>query len=161
MCFGYDTNCIWCWGFGSGECRVPIHCYYSQVHYDPEWYYMLGSSSTSQKIYLKRISIRQEYLIQYYSKRFLLRIGTWSYNCSLTIIKDQSAGSVKYCISSREERIHATHECPGYDTKQSNSDEDLVILELREMQSTPSLLSLPGPLWHGPFHWSNKLFKNY
>ena len=27
---------IWkCWSIG--ECRVPLHCYYSQVHSDPEW----------------------------------------------------------------------------------------------------------------------------
>ena len=35
--------------------------------------------------------------------------------------------------------------CPGYDTEQSDSEAS-VILELRGMQSTPSLPSLPGPL---------------
>ena len=32
------------------------------------------------------------------------------------------------------------NECPGYDTKQSDG-------EVLEMQSTPSLPLLPGPLW--------------
>ena len=34
------------------------------------------------------------------------------------------------------------NKCPGYDTKQSVS-------EIWEIQSTPSLPSLPGPLWSG------------
>ena len=38
------------------------------------------------------------------------------------------------------------NECPVYDTKQSDGDA-LLILELWGMQSTSSLLSLPGPLW--------------
>ena len=52
-------------------------------------------------------------------------------------------------------RIHQLHlcrgvstclnECPGYDTKQSDGEVP-VILELWEMQSTPSLPSLPGSL---------------
>ena len=37
---------------------------------------------------------------------------------------------------------------PGYDTKQSDGEVSAV-LELWGMQSTPSLLSLPGPLWPG------------
>ena len=37
---------------------------------------------------------------------------------------------------------------PGYDTKQSHG-EIPVILELWEMQSTPSLPLLPGSLWAG------------
>ena len=52
-------------------------------------------------------------------------------------------------------RIHRLHlcrgvrphnSCPGYDTKQSDG-EVLVILELCGMRGTPSLPSLPGPLW--------------
>ena len=38
--------------------------------------------------------------------------------------------------------------CLGYDTKQSDG-ESPVMLELWGMQSTPSLPSLPGPLWPG------------
>ena len=38
------------------------------------------------------------------------------------------------------------NECPSYDTKQSDGEAP-VILELWGMQSTPSLPSLPGPLW--------------
>ena len=41
-----------------------------------------------------------------------------------------------------------TNECPGYDTKQSDG-ESPVMLELWGMRSTPSLPSLPGPLWPG------------
>ena len=39
-------------------------------------------------------------------------------------------------------------ECPGYDTKQSDG-EVAAVLELWGMRSTPSLPSLPGPLWPG------------
>ena len=54
------------------------------------------------------------------------------------------------------------YECPGYDTKQSDGEAQ-VMLELRGMQSTPSLPSLPGPLWpevvapdKGPIYGSNR-----
>ena len=40
------------------------------------------------------------------------------------------------------------HECPGYDTKQSDGEVP-AMLELWGMRSTPSLPSLPGPLWPG------------
>ena len=40
------------------------------------------------------------------------------------------------------------HECPEYDTKQSDGEVP-VMLELWGMQSTPSLPLLPGPLWLG------------
>ena len=55
-------------------------------------------------------------------------------------------------------RIHWLHlcrgvrpppnECPGYDTKQSDGEVPAT-LELWGMRSTPSLPSLPGPLWPG------------
>ena len=48
----------------------------------------------------------------------------------------QSAGAVEYT------------DCPGYATKQFD-DEVPVMMELWEMQNTPSLLLLPGPLWLG------------
>ena len=38
------------------------------------------------------------------------------------------------------------NECPVYDSKQSDGKAP-VMLELCGMQSTPSLPSLPGPLW--------------
>ena len=61
------------------------------------------------------------------------------------------------------------NECPGYDTKQSDG-EALVMLEICGMRSTPSLLSLPGPLWPrmvapyrvqsmGPIKLNGELFK--
>ena len=40
------------------------------------------------------------------------------------------------------------NEFPGYDTKQSDG-EIPAVLELWGMRSTPSLPSLPGPLWPG------------
>ena len=40
------------------------------------------------------------------------------------------------------------NKCPGYDTKQSDSEAQ-VMLELRSIQSTSSLPLLPGPLWPG------------
>ena len=40
------------------------------------------------------------------------------------------------------------HECPGYDTKQSDGEVP-AMLELWGMRSTPSLPLLPGPLWPG------------
>ena len=40
------------------------------------------------------------------------------------------------------------NKCPGYDTKQSDGEVPAV-LELWGMRSTPSLPSLPGPLWPG------------
>ena len=39
-----------------------------------------------------------------------------------------------------------TNECPGYDSKQSDGEVP-VMLELWGMQSTPSMPSLPGPIW--------------
>ena len=41
-----------------------------------------------------------------------------------------------------------TNECPRYDTKQCDGEVQLM-LELLGMWSTPSLPSLPGPLWLG------------
>ena len=40
------------------------------------------------------------------------------------------------------------NECPRYDTKQSDGEVP-AMLELWGMRSTPSLPSLPGPLWPG------------
>ena len=40
------------------------------------------------------------------------------------------------------------NECSGYNTKKSDGDVQ-VMLELWGIQSTPSLPSLPGPLWSG------------
>ena len=44
--------------------------------------------------------------------------------------------------------IPPTNECPGYNTKQPDSEAP-VMLELWEMQSTFSLPLLPDPLWLG------------
>ena len=42
--------------------------------------------------------------------------------------------------------VRRPYECPGYDTKQSDGEVP-VMLEVWGMWSTPSLPSLPGPLW--------------
>ena len=44
--------------------------------------------------------------------------------------------------------VRLPHKCPGYDTKQSDGEAS-VMLELWGMWNTPSLPSLPGPLWPG------------
>ena len=58
----------------------------------------------------------------------------------------QSAGAVEYtdCIS--REESDSPNEYPGNDIKQSDSEAP-VMLELWGMQSTPSLLLVPGELW--------------
>ena len=55
----------------------------------------------------------------------------------------QSAGAVEYtdCFSPH-------NECPGYETKQYDSEVP-AMLEIWGIRSTPSLPSLPGPLWPG------------
>ena len=58
--------------------------------------------------------------------------------CHKTQTIVQSAGAVR----------PPPNECPGYDTKQSDG-EFPAVLELWGMQCTPSLPSLPGPLWPG------------
>ena len=63
----------------------------------------------------------------------------------------QSAGAVEYtdCFSAEGWGWGVRplpNECPGYDTKQSDGEAP-VMLKLLGMQSTPSLLLLPGPLW--------------
>ena len=59
----------------------------------------------------------------------------------------QSAGAVEYTDCTFAERLDPPpNECPGYDTKQSDSEAPEVLM-FWGMRSTPSLLSLPGPLW--------------
>ncbi len=54
------------------------------------------------------------------------------------------------------------HECPGYDTKQSDGEVP-VMLGLWGIRITPSLPLLPDPLWprvvapdKGPIYWLNR-----
>ena len=57
----------------------------------------------------------------------------------------QSAGAVEYTYCTSEEGVRPPpHDCPGYDTKQSNGEAP-VMLELWGMRSTPSL---PSPQVH-------------
>ena len=57
-------------------------------------------------------------------------------------------GAEKYTNCIPVEGKDYPNECPGYDTKQSD-DKDPVILEFGGLRSTPLLPSLPGPLWLG------------
>ena len=67
----------------------------------------------------------------------------------LTLCIAQSAGAVEYTDCTSAEGVRPPpNECPGYDTKQSDGEVPAV-LELWGMRSTPSLPSLPGPLWPG------------
>ena len=50
------------------------------------------------------------------------------------------------CFSAEGVRLPLAHECPGYDTKQSESEVPLM-LELWGKRSTPSWPLLPGSLW--------------
>ena len=58
----------------------------------------------------------------------------------IVLILAQSAGAVEY--------TDPPSECPRYDTKQSDGEVPAV-LELWGIRSTPSLPSLPGPVWPG------------
>ena len=60
----------------------------------------------------------------------------------------QSAGAVEYTDCIPTEGYNSPNECPVYDPKQTNGEAS-VMLELWGMQSTPSMPSLPGPLWLG------------
>ena len=78
--------------------------------------------------------------------------------CTILIHKSKYLSNVLDCPIGLGCRIHPlllckgarppTKECPGYDTKQSDGEVPAV-LELWGMRSTPSLPSLPGPLWPG------------
>ena len=60
----------------------------------------------------------------------------------------QSAGAIEYIDCFPAERLDPPHKCSGYYTNQSDGEVP-VMLELWEMQSTPSLLPLSGPFWTG------------
>ena len=58
------------------------------------------------------------------------------------------AGVVEYTDYIYAEGLEPPDKCPRYDTNQSDSEASLM-LEIWGMHSTPSLLSLPDPLWPG------------
>ena len=60
----------------------------------------------------------------------------------------QLAGAVEYTASHQRDKNLSFDECPVYDTEQSDGEVP-VMLEVWGMWSTPSLLSLPAPLWPG------------
>ena len=58
----------------------------------------------------------------------------------------QAAVATEYTECFSAEENDSPNECPRYDTKQSDGEVP-VMQGLWGMRSTPSLLSLPGPLW--------------
>ena len=60
----------------------------------------------------------------------------------------QLAGAVEYTDCTSAGGKTPPSECPGYDIKKSDGEVPAV-LELWGMRSTPSLPSLPGPIWPG------------
>ena len=73
----------------------------------------------------------------------------------------QSAGAVEYTNCFYAEVLEPYNDCPAYDSKQSYGEVP-AIQEIWGMRSTPSLPSLPGPLWPGvvaPDLCSTKLFE--
>ena len=93
--------------------------------------------------------------MQIFPDHWLSSIFTLNY---IEVIDDHIAGkSTNFLLTSWGCRIHwlllcrgirttPSNECPGYDIKQSDGEVP-VMLKLWGMWSTPSLLSLPGPLW--------------
>ena len=67
---------------------------------------------------------------------------------SLWIPLSSRALDVRILMMFYPEGLHPRNECPGYDTKQSDS-EIPVMPEVWGIQSNPLLPSLPGPLWLG------------
>ncbi len=66
----------------------------------------------------------------------------------LNYIFAQSAEVVEYTDCTSSQGYDLPNECRGYDTKKSDGEVP-VMLGLRRIQSTPSLPSIPGPLWPG------------
>ena len=83
----------------------------------------------------------------------LITLGT--INSQSLMCQNKQGFSLSYQLGHRiwwlhlgkEIKLHP-NECPGYDTKQSDSEVP-VMLELWGMQSTSSLPYLLGPLWPG------------
>ena len=103
----------------------------------PVWH---GSNKSVQKLFL---SFRNSWNHITPGKLSVFKIVIWSYTA-------QSAGSgaMNTPTAPLQRGKTPSNEYPGYDIKQSDGDA-LVMLELWEMQSTLSLLSLPGPLCPG------------
>ena len=88
--------------------------------------------------YRTNISLKIFYGLHFLATKYLL-----THHSSIA----QSAGAIEYTdYSSAKGWDPTSNECPGYDTKQSDSEVP-VMLSLWWMTSTPSLPLLPGPLW--------------
>ena len=68
--------------------------------------------------------------------------------CVYVCVRERERECVCVCIVYCHIQAPHHNQCPRYDTKQSD-DEVPVMLELWGIQSIPSLLSLPSPLWPG------------
>ena len=106
---GMTLNCIWLWVFKLWGIQSPFHCHYSQVHSDPDWWYLLGYCQWVKYICLKIISLigicesisvcrtndyhqiellfeRNTWNDKTVCKLFVLRIVSWSYDWLFRII---------------------------------------------------------------------------
>ena len=84
----------------------------------------------------------------FYGLEYDLRIlGLPDFAWSPRLLQSE-CGAIEYtnCISAYG--YDSPNECPGYDNQQSDGEAS-VMQKLWEMQSTPLLLSPPGPLWSG------------
>ena len=75
-----------------------------------------------------------------------------SFSLSLSAL---STGTVEYTDCTSAEECDSPKQCPTYGTKQSDGEAS-IMLELWGRQITPSLLSLPVPLW-SVVVWSDKV----
>ena len=79
---------------------------------------------------------------------FLLRLYFLLLLLLLLLLLAQSARAVEYTDCFSAEELDSSNKFPNYDSKPSD-DEVPVMQELWEMQSIPSVPSLPDPLWPG------------
>ena len=79
-----------------------------------------------------------------FTSTYLCFEGSTSYK--LLLLSNTRTNRIHRLLLCKGVRPPPPNKCPGYDTKQSDGEVP-AMLELWGMQSTPSLPSLPGPLW--------------
>ena len=81
-CPGYKTELFQFWR--SGECAVPIQYYYSQIHSDSEWLYLIVSSMCPIESF-KNYSYSKPYAKKH-NKKQPLESTTQKYKCTMNAI---------------------------------------------------------------------------
>ena len=144
--------------------RAPLHCYHTPMSF------RLGVVAHERVLSMDKIELKSALMLNWTAWNrtvltFKLRtyinwiawnttVLTFKLNClkyfilHLTLCFALSARAIEYIESFCAEKQDFPSECPGFDTKQSDS-EVLVMLELYRIRSTPSLPLLPGPLGLG------------